>query len=315
MHYSQQLRADPRFPFADVAEGTRRVAAYASQALLKEVMLTPKPGLVDRRNSGSHRDMDLQMFLDSARALSPWFPRFVEIGVSNARSVASLGLLPRLRLAGLLCEAEMFEATHGVNTHKGAIFSLGLLCCAAGRLLAAGRGLGRAAMCDQVAGICAGLVERELATGGPPRTAGERMFKRHGLTGARGEAESGYATVRSAALPVYDRLRRDGVSEELALSQALLELFAVNGDTNLVSRGGLAGLAYVRRVAADMLAAGGALASDGPRMMTAFDDDLIARNLSPSGSADLLAVTWFLAQFPATTAMEGGLPMHDDAAA
>lgn len=311
MHYSHQLKADPRLRALSGADAARRVAAYAGQALLKEVMLTPKPGLVDQRNSGAHRDMDLQMFLDSARALSPWFPRFVEIGASGGQSVSSRGLLPPLRSAGLLCEAAMFRATHGVNTHKGAIFSLGLLCSAAGRLIATGASLNREAICAQVADTCNGLVERELAAGSPSRTAGERMFRRHGLAGARGEAESGYATVRSAALPAFDKLRRDGVSEELALSQALLKLFAVNGDTNLVSRGGLAGLEYVRRCAAGMLSSGGVLAPDGLCRMAAFDDDLIARNLSPSGSADLLAVTWFLAQFPGAA---GGVSVDGAAA-
>ena len=275
-----------------------RIGGYAYQALLKEVMLTPKPGLVDQRNSGAHQDMNLQMFLDSAGALSAWFPRFVEIGAMRPRSGSAGELLACVRSVGLQCEAAMFEVTGGVNTHKGAIFSLGLLCSAAGLVIAMGGYPSRSAICAEVAVMCTGLVERELVRGGRSRTAGERIFGQHGLTGARGEAESGYATVRATALPAFDALRRDGISEERALLQTLLELLATNSDTNLVSRGGLRGLQYVRRCAADLLAAGGALTSDGLTRLAAFDDDLIARNLSPSGSADLLAVNWFLAQFP-----------------
>lgn len=301
MTHMQRLRAErPRPGAPDRTEAARLVAAFAGQALLTEVMLTPKPGLVDQRNSGAHRDMDLQTFLDSARAITGWFPRFVRIGMSQGRTTPPHGLLPQLRSMGLLCERAMFQATHGVNTHKGAIFSLGLLCAAAGCLLANGHDLEREEICAKVAAICIGLVNRELSSRNPANTAGERMFLQHGLAGARGEAASGYATVRSAALPVYDGLRLDGIGEELALSQALLHLLAVNGDTNLVSRGGIEGLHHVRRHAKDMLLAGGALAPGGLDGMAAFDDDLIARNLSPSGSADLLAVTWFLAQFPGT---------------
>ena len=300
MQYPSQREAGP-LPAAarGGSEAARRIGGWATRALLKEVMLTPKPGLVDQRNSGAHRDMNLQMFLGSADAISPWFPRFVEIGVVGARSSGPGETFSRLRAAGQRCETAMFEVTGGVNTHKGGIFALGLLCAAAGCLIATGRGLDRAAICAQVAVMCAGLVDRELVRGGRSGTAGERSFERHGLTGARGEAESGYATVRATALGTYDALRSAGICEELALLQALLELFVANRDTNLVSRGGLSALAYVQGYAADLLSAGGALAPDGLDRLAAFDDDLIARNLSPSGSADLLAVTWFLAQFPA----------------
>jgi triphosphoribosyl-dephospho-CoA synthase len=181
---------------------------------------------------------------------------------------------------------------------QGAIFSLGLLCAAAGRLLAQRIALHRERLCAEVAHICVGLVERELNGTRAAQTAGERIFRRYGLTGARGEAAAGYALVRTVALPVYDRLRLDGVGDDVALLQVLLHLLAVNGDTNLVSRGGLAGLDYVRAHAGKLLREGGALAPVGVKKLEAFDDALIARHLSPGGSADLLAVTWFLAPFP-----------------
>ena len=273
------------------------IADYADQALLSELMLTPKPGLVDRRNCGAHHDMDFRTFLASARAIAPWWRRFVEKGHATAWTPAR-ALLPLVRPIGVLCEQAMFQATHGVNTHKGAVFSLGLLCAGAGRLLAQGIALSRERICAQVASMCAGLVERELNSTEEPRTAGERVFRRYGLSGARGEAASGYALVREVALPVYDRLRREGWRDEVALLQVLLHLLAINADTNVVSRGGLAGLEYVREYARLLLREGGVLAADGEERMAAFDDALIARRLSPGGSADLLGVTWFLAQFP-----------------
>jgi triphosphoribosyl-dephospho-CoA synthase len=279
------------------ANTTGPVAEYAEQALLTELMLTPKPGLVDQRNCGAHYDMDMQTFLASASAIAEWFPRFVEIGLASA-DIPATEFLPVARPIGVMCENAMWQATGGVNTHKGAVFSLGLLCAAAGRLLARHATLNREGICSEVAKMCAGLVDRELGGIHTARTAGERMFRLYGLAGARGEAASGYETVRTVALPVYDRLRLGGFRENVALLQVLLHLLAVNNDTNLVSRGGLAALHYVRYYASKLLREGGAVAPGGVNRMAAFDDALIASHLSPGGTADLLAVTWFLAQFP-----------------
>ena len=335
-----------------------RVCNLASEALHREVMLTPKPGLVDRRNSGAHRDMTLETFMASGAAIRLWFPLFFETGVKTAsRPLAEI--LPKLRADGLACEKAMFVATHGVNTHKGAIFSFGLLIAAAGRRFAladtltqdeirssrqpltrrptaatlsrfAGEGcapfsrlrekvagdsrpdegkprdsiqshpaLEPEATCSDVASMTADLVERELKRANPSRTAGETLYRRHGLTGARGEAASGFATVRVHALPIFLSTWLRTGDERLALSAALLALLAHNRDTNLVARGGLDGLAYVQASAKKLIDRGGAEAPDFHDAMTRFDDDLIARNLSPGGSADLLAVTWFLARLPA----------------
>ena len=293
----QTLCVQPRSA-AGGAAGVVPVADYAGRAVLTELLVTPKPGLVDRRNSGAHHDMDFQTFLASARAIAPWWRRFVEKGRETAGAPVD-ALLPLVRPTGVLCEQAMFQATRGVNTHKGAIFSLGLLCVGAGRLAAHRIALTRERLCAQVAHMCAGIVERELGGQREPRTAGERVFRRHGLGGARSEAASGFALVRAAALPAYDELRRSGYRDEVALLQVLLRLLAVNADTNVVSRGGLEGLEYVRHYARRLLREGGALAPDGMEKMAAFDDALIARRLSPGGCADLLGVAWFLAQFPA----------------
>lgn len=270
------------------------VADLAGQALVMEFMLTPKPGLVDQRNSGAHSDMDLALFRRSAVAISGWFATFAGLGLILGGSMPDRDILRAVRAEGLRCEAAMFQATGGVNTHKGAIFSLGLLCSAAGLLLAEGGTIARETICARVAGLTAGIVERELGHG--LGTAGERAFHRHGLQGARGEASRGFPTVRGTALPVYDGLMASGLDERTVLLQVLLNLLAVNGDTNLVTRGGLAGLAYVQGRATDLLRDGGVVSPDGLARLLELDDDLIARRLSPSGSADLIAVTWLLAR-------------------
>ncbi|WP_313164058.1 triphosphoribosyl-dephospho-CoA synthase CitG [Kosakonia cowanii] len=263
------------------------VPALAARALRQELDLTPKPGLVDRANSGAHRDMDYALFLASIDAITPWFARFEQAGFDHAHKPAA-AQLRLIRPMGIACEQAMFAATDGVNTHKGGIFSLGLLSFAAGRLRGVGWQLSADALCNEVSAICRGLVARELAGRAQAITAGEKQFRDYGLTGARGEAEQGFITVRRAVLPFWQQEQG-----ERRLHNALLRLMAVNRDSNLVSRGGLAGLRYVQDYAQQLLATGWERHD-----LRQMDQALIARHLSPGGSADLLAVAYVLAMIP-----------------
>lgn len=250
------------------------VPALAEAALWQELELTPKPGLVDRLNNGSHRDMDYALFVRSIAAITPWFSRFAELGHAHADKPAD-AQLRIIRPMGMACEQAMLEATGGVNTHKGGIFALGLLCFAAGRV----KNLCADSLCCEVSNICRGLVARELAARRGQATAGERQYQLYGMTGARGEAESGFATVRRA-LDAWN---------ERSLHGLLLRLMSVNQDSNLVSRGGIDGLRYVQNYARDLLANGW-----DHQALLDMDNALIERNLSPGGSADLLSVGWVL---------------------
>jgi triphosphoribosyl-dephospho-CoA synthase len=279
-----------------------KVTHVAYRALLHEVLLTPKPGLVDRRNTGAHRDMDVYSFIAGARAISPWFRRFFAHGLDGCDIPAEM-FLPTIRPEGMACEQAMLRATGGVNTHKGGIFAFGLLCAAAGRLTGRGRLLTREELCAEVARMCAGILG-ELRRDVTATTAGEHIFRRHGLTGARGEAQSGFATVRRFALPAYEWLRAAGAAPATALHGALLELLAFNPDTNLVARGGMPGLAFIQGEALRLRDSGGVRAANYLTGLAALDDTAIARNLSPGGTADLLAVTWFLSRFPAGEARQ-----------
>ncbi|QHP80753.1 triphosphoribosyl-dephospho-CoA synthase CitG [Pectobacterium odoriferum] len=264
-----------------------------AHALTMEVMLTPKPGLVDCANNGSHRDMDVALFQTSIQAISPWFRHFTEVGYQHA-SVPLAQLLSQVRPIGIACEQAMLSATKGVNTHKGGIFAFGLLCSAAGWLAGRGERVTQRSLCDSVAIMCHDVVRNELETCSGAATAGEHLYQRHGLTGARGEAASGFNTVCQYALPALHQTIATGEGDETALLRTLLVLMAHNPDTNVVSRGGMDGLAFVQDYARRLLA--GPLDRQALREM---DDALIARNLSPGGSADLLALTWLLYHYPA----------------
>lgn len=263
------------------------IVLLARQAMIDEVLLTPKPGLVDARNNGSHRDMDLCLFMRSIDAITPWFSRFWALGFRFSHRAES-ALLRLIRPVGIACEQAMFKATHGVNTHKGGIFSLGLLCTAAGWLSGRQEAVTLFSLCETVRLMTKGLVARELHGRQQANTAGERLFLQHGLTGARGEVESGFQLIRQHILPWWFSER----CPQRRLHHALLCLMAVNPDTNLVSRGGMEGLRFVQLYAAQLLEDGWQLAD-----LAKMDEALIARNLSPGGSADLLAVAQILMHY------------------
>lgn len=269
-----------------------RLGHLAARALVREAMLTPKPGLVDRANSGAHRDMDLSTFLDSARALAPRLPRFFLEGCALA-DAPPRHALAAARPPGLACERAMLTATGGVNTHKGAIFAFGVALTACGRLWSRGAALDAETICAEVAAMCEGIVAREM-TGPAAPSAGVAAFRTHGASGARGQAEAGYPLVRERALPALRSARARGAGRDEALLIALLALLDHAADTNLLARGGAQAVAFVRDGAA-------AIPRDLGRdalveRLAALDRALIARRLSPGGSADLLALTWFLDQ-------------------
>jgi len=267
---------------------TETAARLAVQALLYEVCVTPKPGLVDRANNGSHPDMDIYDFLRSAAALHPYFAHCTETGRATAGQPPA-ETFRSLRWPGKLAEADMYAATGGVNTHRGAIFSLGLLCGALGRLDRAAWTQPERVLAE--AGAMAGSVVQELEADSGPETAGQRFYRQYGVTGVRGQAAAGFPAAARYGLPVLERGLSEGRSYDEAGAAALLALLAHTEDTNLIARGGIA----AQRAAAEEAAA--LLRREpypGREALEALDRAYIRKNLSPGGSADLLAVCWFL---------------------
>lgn len=268
----------------------RQIGSLAGKSLLYEVCVTPKPGLVDRANSGSHRDMDIFTFMGSAAALQPYFEGCARIGMETA-ALSPAETFSRLRLPGKIAEQTMYQATVGVNTHKGAIFSLGILCAAAGRLEKARRT--PEAICRESAAMTAGLVAREL--GGisleTAATNGQKLYARHGITGIRGQAEAGFPAALHTGLPVLEAGLSQGLSLNDAACAALLHLMCCTEDTNLIVRSNLAAW----QAAAQQIRS---LLEKAPYptkgQLEKLDSAFIQKNLSPGGTADLLAVSLFL---------------------
>lgn len=270
---------------ADCADAAR----LACQALLYEVATTPKPGLVDRRNSGSHGDMDFFTFQASAAALYPYYAQCVKIGRETEDPRETFR---RLRLPGKLAEGEMRHATGGVNTHKGAIFSMGILCGALGRLEREQWKHPQRVLAE-CAAMTAGLTSRDYENLTPEtaKTVGQRLYLTYGITGVRGQAEAGFPAVLNIGLPKLEAGLAQGKSINQSGCAALLAMLAQTVDTNMIHRGGYEAQQETMRELSTLLEAE---PFPSEETLDALDEQFIQRNLSPGGTADLLAMVYLL---------------------
>ncbi|KQU91594.1 triphosphoribosyl-dephospho-CoA synthase MdcB [Variovorax sp. Root318D1] len=282
------LSQTPHSPLTPAAIGRA-----ATLALYDELSLAPKPGLVTLIDSGSHDDMDAHTFMRSLFSLRRYFAQIAEAGFGGA----DFAVLERY---GIAAEARMFAATGGVNTHRGAIFMLGLLCAAAGAAL---REHGGALQPDQLRGALrqhwgSALAKRSQR---PPVLPGGIAARRHGLRGASEEAALAFPVLFETALPALKGALARGLSLRQARLDTLFHIIAVLDDSNLAHRGGLAGLRCAQRAAKDFLDRGGIARPDGLRAAQAVADDFVRQRLSPGGAADTLAAAcWFQRVCPAS---------------
>lgn len=265
---------------AGAASGLRSrvgaIRAACTRALWHEVTAYPKPGLVSLIDNGSHRDMSAAHFWRSTLALRGYFGAVAAAG-SRAADFAEL------RELGLQAERRMLLATGGVNTHRGAIFNLGLLAAAAGYADYAGTQMRLGDVVMQRWG--AALAGHSTN----PHSHGSAVARQHGHRGALAQAQSGFPTVYGVALPALRRALLLGAAPQAARVQAFFALLAELDDTNLLHRGGAAGLSFAQASARRFLERGGVFASDWTETATQVHRDFVERNLSPGGCADLLA--------------------------
>jgi triphosphoribosyl-dephospho-CoA synthase len=272
--------------------------SLAQRAILYEVSTTPKPGLVDRDNCGAHKDMDFFTFMASSSSLYKGLYECCMEGL-NFEEKDYTQLLNRIRKPGIECERAMFQATNGINTHKGIIFSMGILCAVAGKLYNKYNQdyFIIEDVCEEVKKITKDLTSKDFEAIENKKilTHGERLYKQYGLRGIRGEVESGFSTVQKNAVQV---LRTWKSEKNLSLNdlflEILLNLMAGSEDTNVIIRGGIESLEYVKKISREFLTEGGLNQCDAKKKLEAMNKEFIRRNISPGGSADLLAVSIFL---------------------
>ena len=285
----------------------KKLAKAAYDSLLDELYTTPKPGLVDLNNNGSHADMDVRLFEKSAEALLPYFEDAARLGMEGCG-------MAELRERGKAAEQEMLAATGGVNTHKGLIYSMGLLLAGMGRYLreesrctedsprtGEGACTGEDSCAEEsprfegkscteyAAALAKEDAEIQLKkAGADPCTNGGAAYKEYGAKGATGEAAGGFSGARYC-LGRLIKYREAGFEEPGTL--ALCDIMAMLEDTNLLHRGGREGLAYVREEASRIAAMP---AEERVEALRDLDAEMVKRGLSPGGSADMLALAFFL---------------------
>ncbi|MGF6774401.1 triphosphoribosyl-dephospho-CoA synthase [Paraburkholderia sp. GAS199] len=266
------------------------LARLATQALVEEARLTPKPALVDQRGSGAHRDLDLATMERSAHALEATFAALAR--AARRRGEPSALLRTELAQIGRAGELDMLRATGGSNAHRGAIWIVGLL--AASAAMPAHEANTSAPFAAQVCSRAAQIACFPDRFAAPTDSHGERARQRYQVGGARREAQDGFPHVIDVGLPALVAARASGVEENAARLDALLSIMASLDDTCLLHRAGLPGLHAGQRGAQRVLDAGGSATPHGRVALAALEQALLSLNASPGGAADLLAATLFL---------------------
>jgi triphosphoribosyl-dephospho-CoA synthase len=276
-HLSRTLRE--RLPSA------RWLADAAVGRLVEEADLTPKPGLVDKRGSGAHANMNLEMLHRSAYSLQA---TFTAIASRAFGAEASISLRESLSEIGRRGEQTMLQTTGGVNTHRGAIWTLGLLCAGAAMLA------GKEQSADKISAQAARIARLPDSYTSNIQSHGQQAHFKYGVRGAREEAEDGFRHVVKIGLPMLRISRQQGLAEEHSRLNALVAIIAELNDTCLLHRGGLTALTLAKRGAKAILDLGGVASDEGFSALEKLDRHLVQLRASPGGSADLLAGVLFL---------------------
>ncbi|MCF8977457.1 MULTISPECIES: triphosphoribosyl-dephospho-CoA synthase [Pseudomonas] len=264
---------------------SEHLADLAVDALMDEANLSPKPALVDRRGNGAHTDLHLGLMHASALSLWPTFKLMAE-AAAQFRTVGQ-PLREELGRLGREGEAAMLHTTGGVNTHRGAIWALGLLVTAAALDV---DDCTSAAICQRAARLAL-IKDRQVVAS---NSHGSIVAQRYGAMGAREQAQQGFPAVTNVALPQLQRSRAAGSGEQNARLDALLAIMTTLADTCVLYRAGPEGLQAMQLGAQRVLDAGGSASLAGRRELHELDKQLLALNASPGGAADLLAACLFI---------------------
>jgi len=271
------------------------IGGIVLKGILLELSCTPKPGLVDRLNSGANRDMDFNTFIQSTSALTYGFYQLVQLGLNYSDRIESI--LFEFRKIGKNMEKKMFESTGGINTQKGLIFLEGLVCIAAGSLDNEKLPFSAEKICCRIQSICKGIVNRELVSlhkniKKNNLSNGEKLFLKYGITGIRGEVEKGLPTVRKMGLPALREGLKNGLNFNDASVQSLIHIMSIAEDTNVLSRSSMDFLKLnVQKKAREIIRCGGMYTAEGRKNIHDLDEYFIQKGINPGGSADLLAIT------------------------
>lgn len=297
-------------------------------ALIEEVQTSPKPGLVDMIDNGAHNDMDPKLFMKSAKAISPYLMKIYDLGFNKGQKRGDLiELFKEIRVVGIEAEKAMFNVTEGVNTHKGAIFTMGIILAATGYSLSMGDLPDIYTILSIGNMMCRDTLLRELEDiKKKPKnklTNGDKLYIMYGEKGIRGQAIEGFPVIKNIAYPLYRRsikekdellkslvlihgedLRdefREAIDKENdkdftnALNINILLYIIMNlNDTNIVNRSSYEMMEIYRDKTKGIIDKGGAFTKSGLEGIKRLNVFSIKENISPGGSADILSLTILL---------------------
>ncbi len=272
-----------------------KIAELALRSMLYEVSISPKPGLVDRIDSGSHEDMDYFSFIRSSSVLAFTFAKCAQAGIDCAETPAR-DLMKKLRPLGIDGEKRMLEVTNGINTQKGLIFLMGILAAAIGRIITIEEKLNTTSLRNTVKEMSSGICDEEL--GGLDETnactPGEMLYLKYGVKGIRGEVECGMPSVFERGLPFLESALDRGADFNAAGLYSLLAIMVKLDDTTILNRHDRDVLTEVKNKADKCLEMGSIFTDDGWNFTHQMKVDFARERVSPGGAADILAASIFL---------------------
>ncbi|CNK04831.1 2-(5''-triphosphoribosyl)-3'-dephosphocoenzyme-A synthase [Yersinia frederiksenii] len=260
------------------------------KSILMEVCSWPKPGLVTPISCGAHKDMDVWLFISSSAAIAPCFTACANAGKLHQGELSNL--LPVVREIGQHYEAYLLSTTHQVNTQRGVLFSGSILAATVGWMTGKAIPLSYPLISQTVAELCQGLCARDFAQVQYKNTLthGEKLYIKYGVTGIRGEAESGFSLVCNTGMPALHQALNDKLPWREALLHTLMALISRCEDTTVLARGGQNELQALQMRASSFMNAGGMFQAQALTRLDELNHWCIERNISPGGSADLLSL-------------------------
>lgn len=265
------------------------ISEFAMQAMIYEVSCYPSPGLVSPVSRGAHKDMDFFTFVNSTSVLNKYFMIFVQEGFSDK---SYKEIFERIRIIGMEAEKDMFIKTKGVNTHKGMLFLIGIICAAIGKAFNEKKKFDEIKRIIQE--MARGIVDKELATlrNKSELSHGERLYLKYNTEGIRGEVEKGIPTVFDFSLNIYKESQNLSINDRLV--HTLIGIMQICDDSTIMHRHSIKILEEVKERSREIISLGGMKSEIGRKKINSLCDEFVKRNISPGGSADLLGVTVFL---------------------
>ncbi|MDS0525834.1 triphosphoribosyl-dephospho-CoA synthase CitG [Clostridium sp. SHJSY1] len=264
------------------------ISSFAMQAMLYEITCAPSPGLVSPVSNGAHKDMNYFTFIDSTAVFSKYLALFVQEGYSHR---CCKEIFKSIRAIGVEAEKDMFTKTKGINTHKGMLFLMGIACAATGKAMYEEKSFYE--IHSIIKEMTEGIVDKELLSLNDESklSHGEKLYLKYKNEGVRGEVERGIPTVFDYSLKLYKENSNLNLNDRLV--HTLIEIMVVCNDTTIIHRHNPPILEEVKRKAKNIIDLGGMNTVEGREKINELSIEFIEKNISPGGSADLLAITVF----------------------